>query len=280
MSLRVFVTPLLLLLLPALASSVAVSASRKLVQVEPLKAMLLMRSWQTRTSDQNAVRTVPDGNKLKAVRTLTGEELTRRGLCKKQFELFVQATSGLASADKSEYPQAKRQLVQGLKIAGAPRGVCSKVFASVGGGATTLSLVETCVLPFEHKLPPNTNCRLAQPNARAWHDDAVCHHHRAQAGRRLVGALALRQPGHARRPYDYRGGGGNAERAAIDVRRSRRLAARALGGGGVARGQPTAIGPGSTGGRRGCLAVAAYRRCQRRACRRDDGGGSAPVRGG
>ena len=49
---------------------------------------------------------------------------------------------GLAAADKSDYPQAKRQLVDALNIAGAPRGQNTKVFASVGGGATTLALVE------------------------------------------------------------------------------------------------------------------------------------------
>ena len=55
----------------------------------------------------------------------------------------MQATTGLAAADKSDYPEAKRQLVQALDVGGAPRGANTKVFASVGAGATTLSLVET-----------------------------------------------------------------------------------------------------------------------------------------
>lgn len=95
--------------------------------------------------DQNKVKTLPDGKgngKLKVVRALTDQEVARRALCKQQFSTFLLATTGLAAADKSEYPQAKRQLVAALDLAGAPRGANTKVFASVGGGPTTLSLVE------------------------------------------------------------------------------------------------------------------------------------------
>uniref|UniRef100_A0A7S0LVA6 Nitroreductase domain-containing protein n=1 Tax=Coccolithus braarudii TaxID=221442 RepID=A0A7S0LVA6_9EUKA len=129
--------------------ALAAASTRKLVETQPFKAMALMRTWQSRAADQNRVKTLPDGKgngKLKVVRALSDEERMRRALCNEQFSTFLEATSGLAEADKSEYPQAKRQLVPALDIAGAARGRNTKVFASVGGGATTLALVEVLEL--------------------------------------------------------------------------------------------------------------------------------------
>ena len=124
--------------------------SRKLVELTPLKGMLLMQRWQL-TDPRNLVTTMPDGNKLKAVRALQGDELLRRNACKQQFDLFGAATSGLAEADKSADPEAERQRTQ--------------VFASLpleGGAPSTLALVEQgerdwsvlslCVSPGERRL--------------------------------------------------------------------------------------------------------------------------------
>ena len=124
--------------------------SRKLVELTPLKGMLLMQRWQL-TDPRNLVTTMPDGNKLKAVRALQGDELLRRNACKQQFDLFGAATSGLAEADKSADPEAEQQRTQ--------------VFASLpleGGAPSTLALVEQgerdwsvlslCVSPGERRL--------------------------------------------------------------------------------------------------------------------------------
>ena len=148
-----------------LLHSAAASAPRRLVDLTPLKGMLLMQRWQASTDARNLVTTIPDGNKLKAVRALQGDELLRRAACKQQFEVFGAATSGLIEADKSAYPQAQRQLVAALRIAGASRGERTQVFASLpleGGAPSTLALVELgerdwsvlslCVSPGERRL--------------------------------------------------------------------------------------------------------------------------------
>jgi nitroreductase len=96
----------------------------------------------------NTLKTVPDGKtgkKLKVVSaiTLAGEgEASRRSLCKREFQMFKERALSLASADAGEYPQAKRQLIPQLKIAGADRGLNAKIFANLGEGASTLSIIE------------------------------------------------------------------------------------------------------------------------------------------
>ena len=57
-----------------LLHSAAASAPRRLVDLTPLKGMLLMQRWQASTDARNLVTTIPDGNKLKAVRALQGDE--------------------------------------------------------------------------------------------------------------------------------------------------------------------------------------------------------------
>ena len=120
-------------------------AARKLVELTPAKGLMLMKTWQARAENMNVLKTVPDGKtgkKLKVVSIATGEEATRRALCKEEFKLFSDRVLSLASADAGDYPQAKRQVIPELKIAGAPRGLGAKLFANLGEGASTLSIVE------------------------------------------------------------------------------------------------------------------------------------------
>ena len=145
-----------LLLLLQLASALSMtgnvmptgSSTRRLVEVKPAKAGMLMRTWETRAESMNTLKTVPDGKtgkKLKVVSaiTLAGEgEASRRSLCKREFQMFKERALSLASADAGEYPQAKRQLIPQLKIAGADRGLNAKIFANLGEGASTLSIIE------------------------------------------------------------------------------------------------------------------------------------------
>ena len=151
-------------MLALLLGASTLTPSRKLVELTPLKGMLLMQRWQL-TDLRNLVTTMPDGNKLKAVRALQGDELLRRNACKQQFDLFGAATSGLAQADESADPEAERQLVAALRVAGAARGERTQVFASLpleGGAPSTLALVEQgerdwsvlslCVSPGERRL--------------------------------------------------------------------------------------------------------------------------------
>ena len=150
-------------LLALSAGSTAASASRKLVELAPSKAVMLIKVWQGRETNANVMTTVPDGRKLKVVRASAGEELTRRTRCKENFSSFLTCAFALAQADSSDYPQAKRRLIPTLEIAGSARGEHAKVFASAGAGAATLSLVETlehqwsvlslCVNPDERNLP-------------------------------------------------------------------------------------------------------------------------------
>ena len=107
--------PLLLLSSPLIAALPLATTSRKLVDLPPAKGMLLMSTWQTRASNQNILTTVPDGRKLKVVRTAEGEEAARRQLCKEQFRSFLDT-----------------QMSDDIKV-----------FATTGDGASTLALVET-----------------------------------------------------------------------------------------------------------------------------------------
>ena len=134
---------LLALLLPSSMAAMSTAAmTRKLVEVSPGKATLLMKAWQSRAAEQNVLKTVPDGKtgkKLKVVRVDTGEEAEQRAMRKQQLEAFQRAAQALASADAGEYPEARRQLIPELQLAGAKRGPNAKVFAAVGDGASTCS---------------------------------------------------------------------------------------------------------------------------------------------
>ena len=121
------------------------TATRKLVEVTPAKGFMLMRTWQTRAETMNTMVTVPDGGtgkKLKVVSAVAGEEAGRRALCKQQFQLFRDRASSLATADAGDYPQAQRQVIPELKLGGVPRGLDAKIFANLGQGAATMSIVE------------------------------------------------------------------------------------------------------------------------------------------
>jgi len=113
---------------PAPSVPAPAPATRKTVELNPLKAMILMKTWMASGKDQNMVKIVPDGKtgkKLKAVHTFTGDEATRRKLCKEQCEQFCEVMRTLAEGE-AEAPQAR-------------------VFSSLavsGGGASTMSLVE------------------------------------------------------------------------------------------------------------------------------------------
>lgn len=150
------------------------TSMRKLVEIAPAKGMMLMKTWQTRAESMNTLKTVPDGKtgqKLKVVSAVAGEEAGRRKLCKLQFQLFQARSLSLANADAGDYPQAKRQLIPELKLAGAPRGLNAKLFAAVGEGASTLSIVEVlerewnvlslCVAPDTRELPAILDAELA-----------------------------------------------------------------------------------------------------------------------
>ena len=130
----------------ASSASAASTAARRLVEVTPAKGLMLMRTWQTRADTMNVLKTVPDGKtgkKLKVVSAVEGEEAARRALCKQQFRLFQERAAALASADASDdYPEARRQIIPELKIGGVPRGANARLFATLGEGASTLSIVE------------------------------------------------------------------------------------------------------------------------------------------
>ena len=127
---------LLLLLLASAASAM------RLTEIAPLKAAMLVRSWQGLLAEvDQKVGVVPElGSSSVGIRRF-GPELERRTLCKKQYQLFYEATFGLATADKSDSPAAKRGLVPALNIGGAKRGERSAVYASLAAPAT-LSIVE------------------------------------------------------------------------------------------------------------------------------------------
>jgi hypothetical protein len=156
-----------ILLLPTCAL-VGAMVARKFVELPPAKGMMLAKTWQALLKDADAFTIVPDGKsgkKLKAV-PIQGDEVARRKLCRQQLQLLQEATQEMVAADLSDYPRAKRQLIETLRLGGAPRGANTKCFVSLpvnGSGATTLSLVETldahwsvlalCVRPDEKQLP-------------------------------------------------------------------------------------------------------------------------------
>ena len=159
---------MLAMLLCAPGMAVATVATRKFVDLAPIKGAMLMKTWQAKMNDQQ-MSVAPDGKtgqKLKVVRTFDGDELERRARCSQQMQLFYSAAIGLADANKASDPAAQRSQVDALCIGGSPRGEHTAVFASVPlteGGASTLALVETlerewnvlalCVSPDERDLP-------------------------------------------------------------------------------------------------------------------------------
>lgn len=144
------------------------AASRKFVDLAPLKAAMLVKMWQAKMTDTQ-MSVAPDGKtgqKLKVVRTFDGDELERRARCRTQMQFFYSAAIELADADKASDPAVQRSQIEVLRTGGSPRGENAAVFASVPlseGGASTLALVETlerewsvlalCVSPDERDLP-------------------------------------------------------------------------------------------------------------------------------
>ena len=104
-------------------------ASRKFVDLAPLKGAMLMKTWQAKMNDAQ-MSVAPDGKtgqKLKVVRTFDGDELHRRALCRQQMKLFYSAAVGLAETSD---PAARSQ-IDALHIGGAPRGEHATVFLSL-----------------------------------------------------------------------------------------------------------------------------------------------------
>jgi len=114
----------------------------RVIEIAPLKASMLVKSWQGLLAEvDQKVGVVPELGGTSVGLMRFGPELERRTLCKKQYQLFYEATYGLAAADKSEYPVAKRELVPALNIGGAKRGERAAVYASLANPAT-MSIVE------------------------------------------------------------------------------------------------------------------------------------------
>ena len=130
----------------ASSASAASTAARRLVEVTPAKGLMLMRTWQTRADTMNVLKTVPDGKtgkKLKVVSAVEGEEAARRALCKQQFRLFQSARRPWpVRTPPTTTRRRRRQIIPELKIGGVPRGANARLFATLGEGASTLSIVE------------------------------------------------------------------------------------------------------------------------------------------
>ena len=136
---------LLLGMLPLVASLTMPSMERRLVEVTPAKGAMLMKVWQGRAESMSMLKTVPDGKtgkKLKVISALAGEEAVRRKQCANGFQLFRDRALALADADSGDYPEALRQAAPALKIAGMPCGPNAKLFANLGTGPSTLSIVQ------------------------------------------------------------------------------------------------------------------------------------------
>ena len=111
-------------------------------EMNPLKAAMLVRSWGGLLSEvDQKVGVVPELGSTSVGVKRFGPELARRVLCKTQFDRFYEATFALATADKSSSPEAKRELIRALDIAGMKRGPLCAVYASLAAPAT-MSLVE------------------------------------------------------------------------------------------------------------------------------------------
>jgi len=115
---------------------------RKFTALSPLKAAMLSKSWISLLQEvDQKVGVVPDLGSTSVGVQRFGPELQRRTLCARQFERFQESTMGLALADKSDYPAAKRELLPLLSIAGAKRGPGCVVYASTTSPAS-MCLVE------------------------------------------------------------------------------------------------------------------------------------------
>lgn len=114
----------------------------RVTEIAPLKAAMLVKTWQGLLAEvDQKVGVVPELGSTSAGVMRFGPELERRTLCAKQYQLFYEATYGLATADRSDYPAAKRELVPALNIGGAKRGEHAAVYASLAAPAT-MSIVE------------------------------------------------------------------------------------------------------------------------------------------
>ena len=163
---------LTILALLAGASALSVPAApRAFAEIVPLKAAMLVKTWQGLLAEvDQKVGVVPELGSTSAGVMRFGPELERCTLCAKQFRMFYESTFGLATADKSDYPTAKRALVPSLTIAGTARGERCAVYASLASPATmTLvergddcwSILALTVNPTERSLPVIVAAELA-----------------------------------------------------------------------------------------------------------------------
>lgn len=111
-------------------------------EMAPLKAAMLVKTWQGQLQEvDQKVGVVPELGKTSVGVKRFGPELERRTRCKRQFEQFYEAAFGLAIADKSEDPAARRALLPSLYIAGEQYGPKSAVYASLSSPAA-IALVD------------------------------------------------------------------------------------------------------------------------------------------
>ena len=140
-------------------------ASALFTEMMPLKAAMLCKSWMGLLQEvDQKVGVVPELGSTSVGVQRFGPELERRTLCARQFERFYEQTFGLAVADKSGDPAAKREQLPSLDIAGAKRGPLCAVYASTASPATMLlversngggawSLIALVVNPTERSIP-------------------------------------------------------------------------------------------------------------------------------
>jgi len=153
----------MLVLVTALASALCVPvAPRKVTEILPLKSAMLMKSWQGMLAEvDQKVGVVPELGSTSVGVKRFGPELERRTFCKRQFERFYESAYGLAIADKSQYPAAKRELLESLHIGGSKRGPDCAVFASLTSPASMViverldsqwNVLALCLNPSERKM--------------------------------------------------------------------------------------------------------------------------------
>ena len=146
----------------AVVLTMTLGVTTKFAQIAPLKAAMLTKSWIGLLAEvDQKVGVVPElGGTSVGVKRF-GPELERRTLCKRQFERFFTATQGLALADKSDYPAAKRELVETLNFAGKPRGPNCNTYALLSNPAVMMCVEQLpeewnvlflCVNPTERNL--------------------------------------------------------------------------------------------------------------------------------
>ena len=135
---------------------------RQLVEITPPKASALLKMWQSQSADKLVSIEADPKNPKKFMAVPTAGPGLRRAKWRSHADFFAAACAGLMVADQGDNPQARRQQIDCLHIAGFPRGEGATVYASLGGGTSTLTLVERskkyfsvlalCVKPDEKQL--------------------------------------------------------------------------------------------------------------------------------